>query len=211
MSVMQPKPRPRAIFPASQPAIRPRRSQETKPCDSNQIPTVLCVGTCAANMRPPWGTRIVSEFTVQAIDLKRAGKPALLGSRLLLRHAVHRAKSQHEIAAGDSHHFTIWKQTRECIECDAIVRVIKSGHDHDLVGNVKIRVTRGKPLPVEIDRCRDRMRFHAKGAAVLLFHGFQQREMFLKGGIVGSIGSFSKMVTNVEGFKNRRRSATWPW
>src|SRR5260370_17261728 len=48
MSVMQPKPRPRAIFPASQPAISPtriqyknprgsteRRSQETDVCDAN--------------------------------------------------------------------------------------------------------------------------------------------------------------------------------
>src|SRR5260370_39608540 len=53
MSVMQPKPRPRAIFPASHPAVSPtriqyknprgsteRRSQETDVCDANSHRTI---------------------------------------------------------------------------------------------------------------------------------------------------------------------------
>src|ERR1700704_4292501 len=70
MSAMQPNPRPRAIFPASHPATKPSKSHETKPCDWNQIPTVLCAITCPASMRPPSETRIVYEFPVQAMHGK---------------------------------------------------------------------------------------------------------------------------------------------
>src|SRR6267378_5590240 len=68
MSAMQPNPRPRAILPASHPAISPRRSQETNPCDSNQTPKLLCESILATNMKPPAGIPIVSEPARKAID-----------------------------------------------------------------------------------------------------------------------------------------------
>src|SRR5438270_12287638 len=37
MSAMQPKPRPRAIFPASHPAMRPIRSQPTKRSEERRV------------------------------------------------------------------------------------------------------------------------------------------------------------------------------
>src|SRR6267378_734263 len=108
MSAMQPKPRPRAIFPASQPATRPRRSQETTPCVWNQTPMVCCESRFAASMKPPKEHQIVSEWL------------RLLRSRLLLGHAVERAESEYQIAAGNAKHFAVWKQARERIQRDAI-------------------------------------------------------------------------------------------
>src|SRR5215472_14118643 len=66
MSATQPKPRPRAIFPASHPAIKPTRSHQTKPWDSIQTPKTLCASIFAASMKPPPGRKIVSEFVFQA-------------------------------------------------------------------------------------------------------------------------------------------------
>ena len=77
ISVTQPKPRPRAIFPASHPAISPRRSHETILCDSNQTLTVFCVTTCSASIRPPSRTRIVYEFAVQASKRMLERNPVL--------------------------------------------------------------------------------------------------------------------------------------
>src|SRR5215469_7743058 len=77
MSAMQPKPRPRAIFPASQPAIKPTRSHQTNPCDSIQTPKTLCASMFAATMKPPRGRKIVSEFLFQARSMaERIGGPS---------------------------------------------------------------------------------------------------------------------------------------
>src|SRR6266404_6456049 len=80
-----------------------------------------------------------------------AQKRMLLGSRLLLGHAVERAKSEDEIAAGNAHHFAVWKQARERIQSHAIVRIIERWDEHDLIGDVEICVACGKALPIEID------------------------------------------------------------
>src|SRR6266567_3080369 len=132
MSPMQPKPRPRAIFPASHPATRPSRSHDTKPCDSNHTRTVLCVIACAANMNPPGRnlncirtraqhnqssgikTGFLSEVAALTQDSPRKKRGCkrrapLSGARLLLGHAVQRAEAEHQIAAGDADDFAIGK------------------------------------------------------------------------------------------------------
>ena len=114
-----------------------------------------------------------------------AQKRILLGGRLLLGNAVERAESEDQIAARNSGDFAIWKQARECIQRHAIVRIIESGHEHDLVGYVEIRVACGKALTIEMDGRRHWERFHAQRPAVLIFHGLEQGEILLKGGIVG--------------------------
>src|SRR6266436_5526916 len=122
-------------------------------------------------MKPPKGTPIVSELAVKAIGRSRYEKPGLFRSRLLLGHAVQRAESEDEIAAGNANHFAIWKQAGERIQGHAIVRIIERWDEYDLIGDVEICVACGKALPVEIDGRRHRESFHAQHPSVLIFHG----------------------------------------
>src|SRR5713226_9574162 len=101
-------------------------------------------------MKPPEGTQIVSEPVRNAIQGEREGGPRLQGSWLLLGHAVERAETEDEVAAGDAHDFAIGKQTGESIERDAIVRIVERRDDHDFIGDVEIGVAGGEPLTIEI-------------------------------------------------------------
>src|SRR5260370_15722207 len=59
MSAMQPKPRPRAIFPASHPATKPISSHPQNPCGTaiQILRTWIKVISDIADIRPP-GTRL---------------------------------------------------------------------------------------------------------------------------------------------------------
>src|SRR6266571_1046049 len=57
--------------------------------------------------------------------------PALLGSRLLLGHAMERAQTHDEVAACNTDHFAVRKQTRQRIQRHAITRIIEGWNDHD--------------------------------------------------------------------------------
>src|SRR5713226_9569171 len=102
-------------------------------------------------MNPPLETKIVSEFAVQAVKWHLEWMPALRVSRLLLGHAVERTQTHDEVAACNTDHFAVRKQTRQRIQRHAIIRIIEGWHDHDFVGDIKIRVTRGKPVSIEIN------------------------------------------------------------
>src|SRR5882762_5888739 len=134
MSVTQPKPRPRAIFPASHPAISPRRSHETILCDSNQTLTVLCVITCSASIRPPSRTRIVYEFEVQASKGMLERKSVLGRTWLLLGHAMNCAEAQHQITACNADDFAVWEQAGKNVYSGAVVRIVEGWNQHDFVG-----------------------------------------------------------------------------
>src|SRR2546427_3884651 len=123
-------------------------------------------------MKPPERTPIVTEPEGKAIDGDREKWPALARGRLLLGHAVQCAKTEDEIAAGDANHFAIGEEAGESVQSDAIVRIVERRHEHNFVGNVKIRVTRGKPETFEMDWRGHRKCLHAKRPAVLIFHRF---------------------------------------
>src|SRR5882724_8275142 len=80
---------------------------------------------------------------------RQAELASLSDSRLLLGHAMERAESEDQIAARNARHFTVRKQTRKCIQRHTIVQVVERGHEHDFVGDVKIRVACGKALAID--------------------------------------------------------------
>jgi hypothetical protein len=83
-------------------------------------------------------------------------------SRLLLRHAMQRAESQHQIAAGNSNNFATRKKRSQRIQRHAIARISKRRNNQQLVGNIKIGITGGQPLLIEINWRRHRQRNHAQ-------------------------------------------------
>src|SRR5207247_3035265 len=56
-------------------------------------------------------------------------KKALAGSRLLLGHAVERAQTNDEIAACNTGHFAVRKQTRKRIQRHAVIIIIEGWYD----------------------------------------------------------------------------------
>src|ERR1700682_1423546 len=65
--------------------------------------------------------------------------------------------------------------------------VERRNHDQ-LVGDVKIGIAGGQALIIEINWRGHGKSFNAKGAAVEVFHGLQQGEIFLKGNVVSVVG-----------------------
>src|SRR2546425_9784953 len=100
--------------------------------------------------------------------------------RLLLRHAVQRPKSQHEVLAGDADHITVRQQCGQGIECDSIVRVIERGNKHQLVCDVEVCVTGRESLAIEVQRLWHRQRLDAQRSAILISHFAQQGDVFLQ-------------------------------
>src|SRR5205814_518658 len=126
MSAMQPKPRPRAIFPASHPAMRPIRSQPTKlgrKCTANvsevsrPIDKFMPIQPPEAAMQQPTKRRaslagILLEVGLQISEGHTPRIPCLSCARLLLGHAVNCPEAEHQIATGNSNDFAVWKKAR---------------------------------------------------------------------------------------------------
>src|SRR5256714_1133718 len=106
---------------------------------------------------------------------------------LLLGHAVNRAKSQDKIAAGDAHDLAPGKKSGQGVEGHAVVGVIKCRDEHEFVGNVEVGIARRQALIIEINRRGHGKRLDAKGPPGGVFHGFEQRKIFLKRDIVSVV------------------------
>ena len=94
---MQPKPRPREIFPASHPAMRPMIIHHQNPLGSEiQMPFVSNRALKnVADIQPPRNILFASELVICRS----------LSDGLLLRHAVERAEAEDQVAAGDADYF----------------------------------------------------------------------------------------------------------
>ena len=134
--------------------------------------------------------------TMAVVALLLGDSQPLSVARLLLGHAVESAEAEDEIAAGDADDFAAGEKTGEGVECDAVVRVVEGGDDHEFVGDVEIRVAGGETLVVEIDRRGHGERFDAKGAAVEIFHAVCRRRDFPGAGVV-RVGGFSSSTTTM--------------
>src|SRR6476661_6992985 len=112
MSVMQPKPRPREIFPASQPASRPMTIQPQNPLGSAiQKPRVSYRELIHwTDIQPP---RNYSYST-------GLGIAEILAEWLLLRHAVDGAEAEDKVAAGDTDYFPGGKESGKGVEGCAV-------------------------------------------------------------------------------------------
>src|ERR1700691_1988928 len=110
--------------------------------------------------------------TGEPIDRERYEHGGCGGGRLrwLLGHAAPRAKSEHQIAAGDADDFAAGKKCGELVESNAVVRVVEGRHDDEIIRYVEVRVARGQAEVVEFDRCGHRKRFDVEWAAVGIFH-----------------------------------------
>ena len=89
-------------------------------------------------------------------------------------------ESPHEIKGVNPDDLPILEESGEDFQGLAIGRVIERGYEHHGVGDVKIRVARGKPLAVEFDRSRHGQGDDSQSAASLVFRGLQSIKVFLK-------------------------------
>src|ERR1700738_509755 len=97
-------------------------------------------------------------------------------------------RGQGLITARDADDLAAGEKAGEGVESDAIVGVIERRNDHELVGDIKIGVAGGQALIIEINWRGHGKRFNSERAAVEVFHGLQQSEIFLKGNVVGVVG-----------------------
>src|SRR5215467_7806210 len=114
ISAMQPNPRPRAIFPASHPAMRPIRSQPMTPFrywmtkiwgSAKRAENRKCI--LPPDVKTLKNTLIWSYARMLSL-FRRLQDSGLPRARLLLGHAVDRSEAKHQIAAGNSHNFPVW-------------------------------------------------------------------------------------------------------
>src|SRR6266478_7815733 len=194
ISVMQPKPRPRASLPASQPAIRPSKSQAIIPRGHHSITTVLCARRVRkASMRAPGLISRAGESVAKTKRDSSLGPPAagrlgmteLEAGGQLLRHAVYCAEAEHQVAAINRDEFAAGEKSCKSVEGDAVVGIIEYRNEYNFVRDIKVGVTAREPLVVEENRRGRRQRFNAQRFAALVFCRFQKREIFLQCGIVG--------------------------
>src|SRR5258705_9791031 len=155
---MQPKPRPRETFPASQPAMRPTSSHPIK-------------------VRGTVKKKRCMECSFSA-KLQLAPARALRG--FLLRHTVYRAQTENQIETRNSNNCAGRKQISKLSEGYGVFRIVERRHEHNLIRNIKISVASGKPLPIEIHGCGHGQRFNAQHVAVLIFHLAKQRKILLQ-------------------------------
>src|SRR5260370_37848287 len=101
---------------------------------------------------------------------------------------MQRAEAEDQIAAGDADDFASGEQAGEGVESDAIVGIVERGDDDEFVGDVKIGVAGGEALIVKINGRGHGKSFDAEGAAVKVFHGLQEGEIFLERNVVGAVG-----------------------
>src|ERR1700721_2893153 len=143
MSVMQPKPRPREIFPASHPAMRAMTTQPHNPLGrAIQTPRVSNRAlNSVADIHPPRESSFASRLV-----MRRS-----LSDGLLLRHAMERAEAEDEIPARYPYDFSAREKFGEGVESDPVVRIVERRDDDDFVGDVKIRVAGGEALAIEIN------------------------------------------------------------
>ena len=69
-----------------------------------------------------------------------------IGSRLLLRNTMNRPETPHQITARDTDDLTVGKQLLQGSKCPLVVRAGVGGQEHNTIGNVEVRVTRGEPV-----------------------------------------------------------------
>src|SRR5882762_7478992 len=155
---MQPKPRPRETFPASQPAMRPTSSHPIKV--RGTVKKKRCM-ECSFSGK-----------------LQLAPARALRG--FLLRHAVYRTQTENQIETCNSDNCAARKQISKLSEGHGVIRVVKRRYEHNLIRNIKISVARGKPLPIEIHDRGHGQCFNAQHVAVLIFHLAKQRQILLQ-------------------------------
>jgi hypothetical protein len=72
------------------------------------------------------------------------------------------------------------EQLRELCKSDCIVRIVERWNQNQLVRNVKIRVARREALAIEVYGVRHWQSPNPEGAAILILHLPQQRQIFLQ-------------------------------
>src|SRR5208282_1524084 len=100
--------------------------------------------------------------------------------RFLLRHAMNRPQSQHQIPAVYPHHFASRKHLRQQIQRHPVIGIIKRRHQHQFIRNIKIRITGRQPQPIKINRPRHRQSLHLQSPPILILHSLQSRQVLLQ-------------------------------
>src|SRR5690606_17777948 len=81
---------------------------------------------------------------------------------LLLRQAVQRAQSPHEVNTVYAHHLVLRHQLGQRGECNPIVRIVERGHYHHTVRDVEVRVARRQALAIHHYGARIGERFNSQ-------------------------------------------------
>src|ERR1700675_829143 len=100
-------------------------------------------------------------------------------SGFLLRHAVYRTQAENKIETWNSDNGVARKHIGKPGECDHVAHGIERWHQQGMVRNIKIRITRRKPLPVKIHRRRHGQRYDTQRMAVLVLHLVKECKIFL--------------------------------
>src|SRR5579863_1557555 len=87
----------------------------------------------------------------------------LLSRWKLLRHAMDCAESKDQIAAIDADNFSSRKKLGQRIERDSMIWVVEDWHQHGLVRDVEVCVTRRQSLTLEKHWRRHRQRLDSQG------------------------------------------------
>jgi len=98
------------------------------------------------------------------------------------------AEAENEVAAVNGNDFAVRKKLGESVEGHAIIRIIEDREENKFVGDIKVCVAGGQALSVKENWCGHGKCFDAERFAVLIFHGFEERKIFLQGRVV-CIGS----------------------
>src|SRR5262249_9168235 len=99
---------------------------------------------------------------------------------LLLGHAVDGAKAPDEVAAVDADNFTIRKEAGDDVERDAIVGIVESGNENEIVGDVKVSVAGGQALSAKDDGAGKWKLNDLELAAVSISGGAEAAQVFLQ-------------------------------
>src|SRR4029077_4386814 len=96
---------------------------------------------------------------------------------LLLRHAMHSAKTPYEISRVDGDDFALRKKLRQGVQRDTVVGTIENRRENDSVSNVEISVACGKSAAFEDNRLRHGDLYNIERPAVLIASGLQAAEV----------------------------------
>src|SRR5579863_6894270 len=108
--------------------------------------------------------------------------------RLLLGHAVESAEAPDEIDRMDADDFAAGECGGDGVEGDAVVGIVKCGHEHDAVSDIEVGVAGGQALVAKYDRARQRELDEVELLAGGRARGFEAGEVVGERLVVGVAG-----------------------
>src|SRR5438034_10690308 len=95
------------------------------------------------------------------------------------------AEAENEVAAVNGNDLAVREKFGESVEGHAIIGIIEDRDENKFVGDVKVCVAGGQALSVKKNWRRHGKCFDPEQFAVLIFHGLEERKIFLQGRVVG--------------------------